>query len=119
MASAQAVLNDDERELGVGLIDIGGGTSDVALYQQGSIRHTMVFAIAGNHFTNDLAYGIAHYSGRCPTSKARVWTFVTFDVLQEEEIFEVEMVRGDKTMLYNHTINRILSHVPKNFFFNT
>ena len=58
LASAQAVLSEDERELGVCMIDIGGGTSDVALYQRGSIRHTMVVPIAGSHFTNDLAMGL-------------------------------------------------------------
>lgn len=55
LASADAVLSDDERELGVGVLDIGGGTSDLALYQQGNIRYTHVFLIAGNVFTNDIA----------------------------------------------------------------
>ena len=57
LASAQAVLSEDERQLGVGLLDIGGGTSDFAIYQHGSIVHTMVLPIAGNHFTNDIAIG--------------------------------------------------------------
>ena len=55
LASAEAVLSVDERELGVGMLDIGGGTSDLALFQGGSIRHTMVLPVAGNHFTNDIA----------------------------------------------------------------
>jgi len=55
LASADAVLSDDERELGIGMLDIGGGTSDFAIYQQGNIRYTKVFPIAGNIFTNDLA----------------------------------------------------------------
>lgn len=55
LASADAVLSDDERELGIAILDIGGGTSDFAVYQQGSIRHTRIFPIAGNLFTNDLA----------------------------------------------------------------
>jgi len=58
LASADAVLSADERELGVGMLDIGGGTSDLALYQRGSIRHTMVLPVAGNHFTNDVAVGL-------------------------------------------------------------
>jgi cell division protein FtsA len=57
IASAQAVLSEDERQLGVALLDIGGGTSDFAVYQHGSIVHTMVLPIAGNHFTNDIAIG--------------------------------------------------------------
>ena len=55
LASADAVLSPDERELGVAMLDIGGGTSDFAVYQQGSIRHTNIFTVAGNLFTNDIA----------------------------------------------------------------
>jgi cell division protein FtsA len=58
LASADAVLTDDERELGVAMLDIGGGTSDLAIYQHGSIRHTMVLPVAGNHVTHDLAIGL-------------------------------------------------------------
>lgn len=58
LASADAVLTDDERKLGTAILDIGGGTSDLAVYHQGSIRHTMVLPIAGNHFTHDLAIGL-------------------------------------------------------------
>lgn len=58
VASALAVLSRDERELGVGVLDIGGGTSDFAVYQQGTIRHTHVIPVAGNHFTNDIAIGL-------------------------------------------------------------
>ena len=55
IASAEAVLSQDERELGVALLDIGGGTSDFAIYQRGTIRHAKIFPIAGNLFTNDIA----------------------------------------------------------------
>jgi len=55
IASAEAVLSQDEQELGIGILDIGGGTSDFAIYQRGSIRHTKIFPIAGNLFTNDIA----------------------------------------------------------------
>lgn len=58
LASARAVLTPDERELGVGILDIGGGTSDFALYHNGGIRNTFVIPVAGNHFTNDLAVGL-------------------------------------------------------------
>ena len=58
IASADAVLTESERELGVGIIDIGGGTSDFALYKDGRIRHSKVLAIAGSHFTQDLAIGL-------------------------------------------------------------
>lgn len=58
LASAEAVLSDDERKLGVGVLDIGGGTSDFALYHDGSIKHTYVLPVAGNHVTNDIAIGL-------------------------------------------------------------
>lgn len=59
IASAEAVLTPTERELGVGILDIGGGTSDFAIYKDGRIRHSKVIPLAGNHFTNDLAIGLA------------------------------------------------------------
>lgn len=58
LASAEAVLTADERELGVALIDIGGGTTDVALFARGSVVHTAVVAMGGNHITNDVAVGL-------------------------------------------------------------
>jgi cell division protein FtsA len=58
LASAHAVLSVDEQELGAGILDIGGGTSDFAVYQHGTIRHTMVLPIAGSQFTRDIAIGL-------------------------------------------------------------
>ena len=58
MASAEAVLSPSEKELGVGILDIGGGTADFAVYKDGKIMHSKVIPIAGNHFTNDLAIGL-------------------------------------------------------------
>jgi cell division protein FtsA len=58
-ASAQAVLTDDEKELGVCLVDIGGGTTDIAIFTEGSIRHTSVIPIAGDQVTNDIAMAFA------------------------------------------------------------
>ena len=58
LASAEAVLAQDERELGVCLIDIGGGTTDIAVFVDGSIKHTSVLGIGGYHLTNDIAVGL-------------------------------------------------------------
>ena len=58
LASAQAVLTPSEQELGVGILDIGGGTADFAVYKDGKVRYSKVFPVAGNHFTNDLAIGL-------------------------------------------------------------
>jgi cell division protein FtsA len=58
LASAEAVLRDEERELGVALIDMGGGTTDMAIFHDGSVKHTAVLAIGGNHVTSDIAAGL-------------------------------------------------------------
>jgi cell division protein FtsA len=58
LASAEAVLEPTEREMGVVLADIGGGTTDIALYTQGKVWHTKVFAVGGYHITNDIAIGL-------------------------------------------------------------
>ena len=58
IASAEAVLAADERQLGVALVDIGGGTTDLAVFQGGSIKHSAVLSLGGNHLTNDAAVGL-------------------------------------------------------------
>jgi len=58
LAAADAVLTDEERELGVVLVDIGGGTTDIAVYHDGTVKHTAVVPIGGNHITNDIAAGL-------------------------------------------------------------
>ncbi len=65
LASARAVLNEDEKELGVCLMDIGGGTTDIAVFAGGAIRHTAVIPIAGDQVTNDIAMTL-----RTPTKEA-------------------------------------------------
>ncbi|MFZ9406523.1 MAG: cell division protein FtsA [Burkholderiaceae bacterium] len=65
LASSTAVLTDDEKELGVALVDIGGGTTDVAIFTGGSIRHTAVIPIAGDQITSDIAMAL-----RTPTPDA-------------------------------------------------
>lgn len=64
-ASSQSILTDDEKELGVCMIDIGGGTSDIAIFSDGAIRHTAVIPIAGDQVTNDIAIAL-----RTPTRNA-------------------------------------------------
>jgi cell division protein FtsA len=65
LASADAVLLDDERDLGVCLVDIGGGTTDLAVFTEGAIKHTSVIPIAGDQITNDIAMAL-----RTPTKEA-------------------------------------------------
>ena len=65
LASSFAVLTDDEKDLGVCLVDIGGGTSDIAIFTEGAIKHTAVIPIAGDQVTNDIAMAL-----RTPTQNA-------------------------------------------------
>lgn len=65
LASAEAVLTETEREMGVVVCDIGGGTTDIALLIEGEVWHTMVLAVGGNHITSDIAHGL-----RLPFSQA-------------------------------------------------
>jgi len=58
LASAHAILTEDEKELGVAMIDIGGGTTEVSFFREGSFCHSAVLAIGGNNFTNDVAIGL-------------------------------------------------------------
>ncbi len=65
LASGEAVLTPDERSLGVALLDIGGGTTDIVVYIEDSVRHSQVLALGGDHLTNDLAIGLRtpiHYA---------------------------------------------------------
>ncbi|MBI5352158.1 MAG: cell division protein FtsA [Chloroflexi bacterium] len=65
LASAEVVLTEQERQMGVAVCDIGGGTTDLAIYVNGDVWHTMVLAVGGNHLTQDIAHGL-----RLPLSQA-------------------------------------------------
>ncbi len=67
LASSRAVLSEDEKDLGVCLIDVGGGTTDLAIFTHGAIRHTAVIPIAGDQITNDIAMAL-----RTPTAEAEL-----------------------------------------------
>lgn len=58
LAAAESALTPDEKELGVALVEIGGGTTDLAIFERGSLWHTAVIAVGGDHFTNDIAVGL-------------------------------------------------------------
>jgi len=99
LASAQAVLSSDERELGVGLLDIGGGTSDFAIYQQGSIRHTMVLPVAGNHFTNNLAIGLQTTLAEAERIKKSYGMILN----GQDEIITIQKIHGSDTKMAQQT----------------
>jgi len=93
LASAEATLAPDEKELGVALIDLGGGTTDVAVFGDGSIKHTAVLSLGGYHLTNDAAVGL-----RTPFEQAerikRRFGCAAARYLPREELLTVPSVGG-------------------------
>ena len=93
LASAQAVLEDDEKELGVAVVDICGGTCDLVVYADGAIVHTAVLPLGGGHVTNDIATVL-----RTPLESAerikRKYGCATRDLVEEGETMEVPSVGG-------------------------
>jgi cell division protein FtsA len=94
LASSQAVLTEDERDLGVCLVDIGGGTTDLAVFADGAVRHTAVIPIAGDQVTNDIAVAL-----RTPTQFAEElkikYACALAQLASAEETIEVPSV-GDR-----------------------
>ena len=103
LASSEAALSNDERELGVALIDIGGGTSDLAIFYQGAIKHTSVLAIAGAQITNDIAIGL-----RTPNSEAEkikhVHGCAMASMVNPNDQIEVSSVGGRSSRTVAHQI---------------
>ncbi len=107
LAAAEAVLTPDERELGVALVDIGGGTTDFAIFERGSIWHTGVVAIGGDHFTNDIAVGLRTPIPDAEKIKRRCGCALS-SMVAEDETMEVASVGGRKPRLMPR---RILSEI--------
>lgn len=102
LASAQAVLSQDEREIGVAMLDIGGGTSDLAIYQNGNIRHTYVLPVAGNHFTNDVAVGLRTTVKDAERVK-KEFGLACIDLMEHDQVIQVQTVHGTDTQLVNQS----------------
>jgi len=94
LASAQAVLTDDEKELGVCLVDIGGGTTDIAVFVNGAIHHTAVIPIAGDQVTNDIAVALRTPTHHAEDIKIKYACALT-QLANPEETIEVPSV-GDR-----------------------
>jgi cell division protein FtsA len=107
LAAAEAVLTEDEKELGVALLDIGGGTADLAIFERGSLWHTGVVGIGGDHFTNDIAVGL-----RTPIPDAeklkRKSGCALSSMVDEDDTIEVASVGGRRPRLM---ARRILSEI--------
>jgi cell division protein FtsA len=107
LAAAESVLTPDERELGVALVDIGGGTTDFAIFERGSLWHTGVVAIGGDHFTNDIAVGLRTPIPDAEKIKRRCGCALS-SMVGEDETMEVASVGGRKPRVM---ARRILSEI--------
>jgi cell division protein FtsA len=103
LASSAAVLSQDEKDLGVALIDIGGGTTDLAIWCDGSIVHTSVLALGGDHITNDIAVGL-----RTPTEDAEIIKqregCALGSIIAPEDTIEVPSVGGREPRVLSKSI---------------
>jgi len=93
LASAEAVLNDEEKEAGVVLVDIGGGTTDLAIYHEGIVRHTAVIPFGGNSVTEDVREGCSVMRNQAELLKTRFGSALA-DENKENEIICVPGLRG-------------------------
>lgn len=103
LAASEAVLGQDEKELGVALVDIGGGTSDISVFCGGSIVYTAVLPLGGNHLTNDVAVGL-----RTPVQEAekikQKYGCVLTSLVQRDETIEVPSVGGRNPRILSRQI---------------
>ena len=95
IASSQAVLNHDEREIGVALVDIGGGTTDIAIYHNGAIKFTTVLALGGNQVTNDISVGLRTSTAEAEGLKKKHGSAMAALVSKDDNI-DVQSVEGGK-----------------------
>lgn len=103
LASSEAVLAEDERELGVCLVDIGGGTTDLAIFSGGAIVHTAVIALGGNNLTSDVSIGL-----RTPVHEAerikQKYGCSLASMVDKNETIEVPSVGGRESRVLNRSI---------------
>src|SRR5215471_1206575 len=108
LASAEAILSEEEKELGVLLIDIGGGTTDVALFRDGAVWYTGVLPLGGDHISNDIAVGLRTPTADAEELKKRHGSALTA-LVREDETVDVPSVGGRKArQLSRHILSEII-----------
>ena len=115
LASSYSVLEDDEKDLGVCLVDIGGGTTDIAVFTGGSIRHTAVIPIAGDQVTNDIAVALRTPTQHADEIKLRYACALT-QLASQDETIEVPSIgdRPPRRLSVGRPSPRSSSHATKN-----
>jgi cell division protein FtsA len=107
LAASESVLTPDEKELGVALVDVGGGTTDFAVFERGSLWHTGVLPIGGDHFTNDIAVGLRMPIPDAEKLKRRSGCALT-SLVPEDETMEVASIAGRRARVMPR---RVLSEI--------
>src|SRR5918994_1047377 len=107
IAAGESVLTPDEKDLGVALVDIGGGTTDVAIFERGSLWHSAVIGVGGDHFTNDIAVGLRMPIPDAEKLKRKCGCALTA-MVDEDETMEVASVGGRRARVMPR---RILSEI--------
>ena len=103
LAIAESMLTRDEKELGVALIDIGGGTTDLAVFERGSLWHTAVLPVGGDHFTNDLAVGLRTPIPDAERLKVKHGCALS-SLVEGDEAIEVPSVGGRRPRLLSRQV---------------
>jgi cell division protein FtsA len=109
LASAEAVLTSDERQAGAVLVDIGGGTSDIAIYRDGAVWYTAAIPVAGHHFTNDIAIGLGLPPSVAEATKIQYGSALLGQV-GPQDVVEVESGLGEHTRPISHQMLNQLLH---------
>ncbi len=108
LASSEAVLTEEEKELGVCLVDIGGGTTDIAIFQNGAIVHTAVIALGGHNLTNDIAVGLRTPIEHAERLKQKFGCSLTA-MVDKSDMIEVASVGGrDPRVMGRQILSEIL-----------
>ena len=108
VGSSEAVLTPEEKELGVAIIDIGGGTTDLVIFSNGAIKHTAVFSLAGSHVTSDISMGLRTPVEEAEKIKIRYGCALS-SLVRKDEMIEVPSVGGRKPrVLSRQTLTEIV-----------
>ncbi len=108
LASGEAVLTSEERELGTALVDLGGGTSDLAVFSNNSIKHTFVLALGGNNITNDIAVGLRAPIAEAEKIKKKFGTCIASKISSDETIEVPGMGGRESRQLPRQILGEIL-----------
>lgn len=108
LASGEAVLTKEERELGVGLLDLGGGTTDLAVFSGKNIKHTFVLSLGGNNLTNDIAVGLRAPVAEAEIIKKKYGTCLSRNISSDETIEVPGMGGREAKKLHRQILGEIL-----------